>query len=73
MGLAIALEDERGERIETVIDPTNLLHRLLLHYQGQESLLGQIGTAIRCSIAFKCLFFSLRGEHLLAKPEALQN
>lgn len=29
MGLAVVLEDERGERIGGVEDPTNVLHRLL--------------------------------------------
>ena len=42
MGFAITLQDERGERLETVIDPQNLLHRLLRPYQGDDSLLGQI-------------------------------
>lgn len=42
MGLKITLEDELGEPLETVFDPTNLLHRLLLPHQGHESLLGQI-------------------------------
>jgi hypothetical protein len=42
MGLAIALENERGEPLETVTDPKNLLHRLLEPHQGDSSLLGQI-------------------------------
>jgi hypothetical protein len=42
MGLKITLEDEFGVPLETVFDPTNLLHRLLRPYQGHESLLGQI-------------------------------
>jgi len=29
MGLAVVLEDERGERLDGVDDPTNILHRLL--------------------------------------------
>jgi hypothetical protein len=42
MGLKVALEDERGERLETVIDYTNRLHRLLRPYQGGNSFLSQI-------------------------------
>lgn len=42
MALAIALENERGEQLEIVADPKNLLHRLLEPHQGDGSLLGQI-------------------------------
>jgi hypothetical protein len=42
MGLKVALEDEQGQRLETVFDCTNMLHRLLRPYQGGDSLLAQI-------------------------------
>jgi hypothetical protein len=42
MGLAVVLENERGERRETVVDPKNLLHGLLEPHQRDGSLLGQI-------------------------------
>lgn len=29
MGLSIVLQDERGARVDGVLDPTNVLHRLL--------------------------------------------
>jgi len=42
MGFAIALQDERGERLEVTTDPKNHLHRLLRPYQGSDSVLGEI-------------------------------
>lgn len=42
MGFKVALEDERGERLETIIDYTNRLHRLLRPYQGGDSFLSQL-------------------------------
>jgi hypothetical protein len=42
MGLAVALENERGEQLDSVTDPKNHLHRLLGPHQGDGSLLGQI-------------------------------
>lgn len=42
MGLAIRLQNERGEPLESIFDPKNLLHHLLEPHQGDGSLLGQI-------------------------------
>ena len=42
MGFAINLETERGEILVTVLDPTNLLHRLLERSSGLEPILEEI-------------------------------
>ena len=42
MGLEIALEDERGRKLDCVGDPKNFLHRLLEPYQGKDSVLAEI-------------------------------
>ena len=42
MGFAINLETERGEILATLLDPTNLLHRLLERSSGLEPILEEI-------------------------------
>jgi hypothetical protein len=42
MGLEITLQDERGQNLETVSDPKNLLHHLLEPFQGKELVLTEI-------------------------------
>jgi hypothetical protein len=42
MGFDIELQSERGETLQVVSDPKNLLHRLIEAYAGDDPLLGEI-------------------------------
>jgi hypothetical protein len=42
MGFDIELQSERGETLQAVSDPKNLLDRLMEAYTGDDPLLGEI-------------------------------